>query len=261
MIATRAARVNRAGALGSARLRRLPALRGFVVGSSRLDPARALRGFFLFPERRAGLEIIHDELASGKGFAAVRSGDDDEHDLVGGLQLADAVNHEHFHYVPAGLRLGDDFFEGLLGHAGIVFESHLRHRGAVVGVAAYPDKARHRADLRVAASERRDLGARVEVLRLDTHRHRQPPVTGGKNAISSPGFTGVVGCAISWLTATRSARPCASAACQARPRAIRSARKPATLDVAGAISRSSPALPNCSRRLARSTTLIFIDTA
>src|SRR5882762_5789026 len=148
-------------------------------------------------------------------------------------------------------RLGDDFFERLLGHAGIVFERHLRRRSAVVGVAAYPDKARHRTDLRVAASERRDLGARVEVLRLDTHPQGQPPVTGGKNAISSPGFTGVAGCAISWLTATRSALPWANAACQAPPRAISTVRKAATVDVAGEISRSSPDLPSCSRRLAR----------
>src|SRR5262249_23371839 len=48
---------------GRARLGRLPALGGLVVGGARLDPARALRGLFFLPERRARLEIVHDELA------------------------------------------------------------------------------------------------------------------------------------------------------------------------------------------------------
>ena len=49
-----------------------PALRGVFVVGARLDPARAFRCLFFFPERRTGLEKIHDEGAGVKGVAAMR---------------------------------------------------------------------------------------------------------------------------------------------------------------------------------------------
>src|SRR5262249_61613115 len=140
---------------------RLPALRGLVIRRPRLDPARALRRLLLLPERRAGLEVVHDELARGKGLAAVRAGDDDQHDLVGRLELADAVDDEHVHHLPALLRLVDDFRDRLLGHARVVLEGHRAHGRAVVRVAAYADEARDRADLGVAPPQRGDLGAGI----------------------------------------------------------------------------------------------------
>src|SRR5439155_25977130 len=149
---------------GGARLRRLPALRGLVVGGSRFDPARSLRSFFFLPERRAGLEVVHDEFAGREGLAAMGAGDHYEHDLIGGFQLADAVNHEHFHHVPAGFRFGDDLFERLLGHAGIVLQRHLHHHITVVDVTAQADKARHCTGLGVVEPERGDLCACVAVL-------------------------------------------------------------------------------------------------
>src|SRR5712691_8890865 len=160
-----------AGNLCSARLGRLPALGGLVVGGSRLDPARALRSLLLLPERRPRLQVVHDEFAGREGLAAMRSGDDDEHDLVARLQLTDAMYHERLHHVPSLLRLGDNFLERLLGHAGIMLECHLRHRAAVVCVAAHADEARNRAYFRIAPPQRRDLGAGVEILSLNAHRH------------------------------------------------------------------------------------------
>src|ERR1035437_7934965 len=50
-------------------LRVAPALRRLIVRCARLDPARALRGLLFFPERRLGLEVVHDELAGGEAFA------------------------------------------------------------------------------------------------------------------------------------------------------------------------------------------------
>ena len=41
----------------------------------------------LLPERRARLQIVHHEPARVERLAAMRAGDDDEHDLVGGLEL------------------------------------------------------------------------------------------------------------------------------------------------------------------------------
>ena len=67
------------------RFRSLPARRSAVVGFTRIDPARAFRGDFTFSERRLGLQVIYDELAGGEGFAAMRAGHGDQHDLVARL--------------------------------------------------------------------------------------------------------------------------------------------------------------------------------
>ena len=63
------------------------------------------------------------------------------------------------------------------------------------------------------AGQRGELSADVEILGLhpDRGHARQPPVTGGKNATSSPGLTRVSGSAKSWFTAQRTVRRLANA--------------------------------------------------
>src|SRR5712692_695570 len=78
-------------ASGRVRLFAAPALCRVVIRCSRLHPASTPWRFLFLPKRRAGLEVVHDEFAGGKGLAAVSAGDHYEHDLIGGLQLADAV--------------------------------------------------------------------------------------------------------------------------------------------------------------------------
>src|SRR5690606_24254391 len=68
----------------------LPALGGGVVGLAGIDPARALGRFLALPERRAGLEEVHDELAGGEGLAAMRAGHCHEHDLLARFETAEA---------------------------------------------------------------------------------------------------------------------------------------------------------------------------
>src|SRR5258705_8017819 len=116
-----------------------------------------------------------------------------QHDLVGGLELAEAMDHRDIDHVPAPGRLVRDLGDLALGHPGVVLEGH-RH------VAPQPHEARDRADASVAG-ELADLRAGVEVLPLDRDPH--PPVTGGKNATSSPAFRRAEGCTISWFTAAR----------------------------------------------------------
>src|SRR6266704_2153282 len=70
----------------------LPACRFFVVARACLDPAFAGGCVLFLPEWRACLQIVHDELARGERVAAMRAGDDHQHDLIGRLQLADAVD-------------------------------------------------------------------------------------------------------------------------------------------------------------------------
>src|SRR5262245_3935229 len=225
-----------------------PALGGLVVGLARVDPARAVRVVLFFPERRLRLEVVHDELAGGERIAAMAARDRHQHDLVVRLQLAVAVDHGVVHDLPARARLFDDLLDRVFGHARVVLE---RHR---IIAAHLADEARHRADA-VVLLDVEHLEPEVEVLRLDGDLH--PPVTGGKKATSSPGFSGALAAAMSWLTATRTTFMSASASCQAPPRRIRCRRRPATVLAESGISTSSSGVPSRSRRLAKNSTLTF----
>src|ERR1700682_5909943 len=79
----------------------LPACGGVFVAGACLDPALAFRRLLFFPEGRARLEVIHDELARGERLSAVCTGDRDEYDLVAGPQRPDAVYDEGVVDVPA----------------------------------------------------------------------------------------------------------------------------------------------------------------
>src|SRR5437667_9719 len=130
----------------------LPARRRVVVARARFDPALAGGRLLLLPERSARLQVIHDEFARGERLAAVRAGHDDQHDLIGGLQLADAMDHERIVDAPSRLGLVDDPRERLLGHARIMFERERGYGRCVVDVADETDKRGDRAYARVAGA-------------------------------------------------------------------------------------------------------------
>src|SRR6185369_3777806 len=113
----------------------LPALRGGVVAFASVDPAAAPGRVFLLPERRPGLEVVHDELARLERLAPVRARDAHQHDAVARNQRAHAVDHERVEELPARMGLRADVLEGALGHAGIVLERHALDGVAVVRVA------------------------------------------------------------------------------------------------------------------------------
>src|SRR6476659_2427121 len=50
----------------------LPAFGGGVIDLPRLDPVRAARTLFLFPERRARLEIVHQKFRGRESRLAMR---------------------------------------------------------------------------------------------------------------------------------------------------------------------------------------------
>src|SRR3990172_8800486 len=94
-----------------------------------------------------------------------------------------------------------------LGHGGVVLQAHGLHRGALIEIPQRPDKHRGRA---VLARERllpglvaRHLLPGIEGLRREQNLHRRPPVTGGKNATSSPSRTGRSGLTYSMFTAAK----------------------------------------------------------
>src|SRR5262249_58177992 len=101
----------RAGALSL----EAPSLRCNVVRRARLDPARAGAALLLLPERSARLQIVHDELASGKRIAPVSAGDHHQHDLVQRLERSDPVDDQRVEHLPAPARLSADLLDRLLG--------------------------------------------------------------------------------------------------------------------------------------------------
>src|SRR5689334_7886883 len=150
---------------------------------------------FLLPEGGARFQVIHDELARREGVAAMRARYGDEHDLLARCEIAVAVDHRAIEDVPAAASLLDDRRDGALGHARIVLERHphLAHQA---------DERRHRTNAR-ARRNGLHLPGKVEVLALYGDLH--PPVTGGKNATSSPARIVAEAGTISWFTAIRSA--------------------------------------------------------
>ena len=119
----------------------------------------------------------------------MRRGGGDKHDLLSRKKPSDTVDDGHILKRPAGTGFGLDPLQLALGHARKMFQ----HHGCDAVVAAQPphrsDKQRNAANgLRL---KRAAFRADIEILALNPHRHSQPPVTGGKNATSSPAATGV----------------------------------------------------------------------
>src|SRR6185437_5379073 len=52
-----------------------------VVGNAGVDPSRTRWRRLLLPERRLGLQVVHQEFTRLKGLAAMRRGDRDKDDL------------------------------------------------------------------------------------------------------------------------------------------------------------------------------------
>src|SRR5438067_1191563 len=234
-----------------------PALARLVVARTRIDPARAFGRVFLFPERRLGFQVIHQELAGLEALVTVRGSDGHHHDLLAGLQRPDAMDHARAEDVEAPLRLIDHGFDRLLCHAGVVLELHHGH----LRTAHRADEAADRAHALVASAQVSAFLRQVEVFVLDRHPrvHRQPPVTGGKNATSQPSSNAAVSSPMTCRTATRTALPRASACAYGPPRAISSSRS-APL-VRAAVCTVSPPCPIASRTEAKYFTVTFMRAA
>ena len=102
----------------------------------------------------------------------MRAGDNHQHDLVGGFQRADTMDHQCIEHFPAATRLIDDFGDRLFGHAGIMLQRHGGDAGAFVDIAHHADKAGNGADFRIAATHRCQFGTDIKILLVDAHAHR-----------------------------------------------------------------------------------------
>src|SRR6516225_9817283 len=155
-----------------------PALGQGVVGRLGIDPnlpTRFLtsRKFDLLPDRRAGLEVVHQELGGGETVLPVGGGGDDEDDVFARLEPAIAVDHGDAQEWPAPLGRLHVARDLGLGHARVMLERHSRERRAALVAAADAGEGDDGADIAAAAAQLRRLVRGVERLALqaDGGRH------------------------------------------------------------------------------------------
>src|SRR5437660_9540828 len=167
-----------------------PARGGCIVRVACLDPARAFFAFLALPERRVGLEIIHQEFRRFEGCLAMRRRRHHQHAVLAWRDAAEPVNDGEPLQQPARQRLVGVAPDLGLRHAGIMLERQRGDRFAVLAAAADAAERDDGADIGAAFGERRDFLRDVEIRLLDAngrrdgHMKAQPPVIGGKNAIS-----------------------------------------------------------------------------
>src|SRR3989304_9253861 len=106
----------------------VPADFGTVVLHISLDPARAAGAGLALPERRASLEIIHEEPRGIEGGVAMLRRRHHQHDIVAGLERAGAMHDEARLQGPACARFRLDALKLAPGHARGMVESHFPSR-------------------------------------------------------------------------------------------------------------------------------------
>ena len=81
--------------------------------------------FFQLPEGRFGLEPVHQEPAGFKGGFTMRGTADDQDNVFTWQHASNAMNNETCIERPAGECFLLDFRKRFLGHARIMFQSHV----------------------------------------------------------------------------------------------------------------------------------------
>ena len=133
----------------------------------------------------------------------------DQDDLVARLEVAVAVDHRVIEDLPLRARLLDDLPDGVLGHARVVLErhrhlAHLSDEARAAPVLGFPE-------ISMTSVLRSKSSVCTEIF-MSAAGH------GRKKATSSPGLSGALAAAMSWLTATRTAFMSPSISCHAPPR-------------------------------------------
>src|SRR5690625_2341243 len=97
-----------------------PALGGPAIPRPGLHPVLARCGDFLLPQRRPGLEVIHDEFTGCQGVAAMAAGGADQDDGLAGLQPTDAMDDPDPHQGPEPPGTAQNGLQGPLAHPGLM---------------------------------------------------------------------------------------------------------------------------------------------
>src|SRR6266699_4243921 len=160
-----------------------PACGGSVIAMMRVDPTGSGGAFLLLPERRVGLQVIHQELRRCKCRLPVLRGRQHQHDIFARCDAADAVNDRQSRQRPArhrGFGMARDFG---LRHFGIMFERQRRDRLVALAAPANAAEADDGSDVGAALGERSDLPRDVEIGFLNADGH-----IGGHGSIATPVF-------------------------------------------------------------------------
>src|SRR5215472_9489410 len=147
-----------------ARLR--PTRDGGLIGLLGGDPAARAGLLDLLPERRARLEIVHQEFRRRESVVPMRGGGYYQHDVLAGRDAAEAMDDAHAKERPAALRSLDLARDLGLRHGGIVLEGERRDGGAVLLAAADASEGDDGADVGAPARERGHFGGGIEALLL-----------------------------------------------------------------------------------------------
>src|SRR5437899_8732533 len=147
-----------------------------VVMAARLDPARAFFAFLALPERRVGLEIIHQEFRRFEGCLAMRRRRQHQHDVLAWRDAAEPVNDGEPLQRPARQRLVGMAPDLGFRHAGIMLERQRGDRFAVLAAAADAAERDDGADIGAAVGENSGLLREVEsgLLASDARAHGRP---------------------------------------------------------------------------------------
>jgi hypothetical protein len=184
---------------------RFPSRGGIIIGSLSVDPGFAARCFDLFPERRAGFQVVHKELRSSERRFTVSRRSHHEDYVFSRHDTPVSMNNGHAQQGPTVSSLCNVSFDLGFRHAGIMLERKRGYRLVALGASADSGKRRNRADVSSAAGQLRHFRGGVERLALQaygrfhalnvarSHKRGYPPVMGGKNAISPAPLIAVSG--------------------------------------------------------------------
>jgi hypothetical protein len=185
---------------------RFPSRGGIVVGGLGVDPGFAARCFDLFPERRAGFQVVHKELRSSERRFTVGRRRYHEDNVFSRHDTPVSMNNGDAQQGPTADSLCDVSFDLGFGHAGIMLECKRGYWLVVLGASADSGKRHNRADVSATARQLRHFRGGVERLALQaygrfhalnvarSHKRGYPPVMGGKNAISPAPLIAASGC-------------------------------------------------------------------
>lgn len=143
-----------------------PAGRCLVVTFPGIHPATTLLGMLFFPERRPGLQEVHEKLCGLEGCAAMTARGKNKYDAFSRLHQAITMYDTQAGERPTFACLTRDMFERLLGHPRPMFQLHCADRSVGGHFSDESREADDRSDILTAHRHAVDLGRYVEILAL-----------------------------------------------------------------------------------------------
>jgi hypothetical protein len=154
-------------------------LRAFDIAVRRIDPTSARSRHLPLPEHGFGFQKINYECARFECRLAMLRSAHHQHDLIRRLQSANPMEDNDRVEGPPSLCASEHRFNAPFGHARIVFEFEALYRIVLELIPNDSAKGRHCAGApRDGRSQRRPLGADVEILLLNFDARQQDSTAG-----------------------------------------------------------------------------------